>query len=146
MATLDLFPIGNCAVSSLIDTNGRHCWFCFPRLDNDPVFNALVRDGDPDAGFMDVAVEGGARTTQSYIRNTPILETIIETKTGEKLRIIDFAPRFRLNDRYFRPPMIVRRIEPVVGQPRITVRIRPTFDYGASSPRISLGSNHLRYI
>jgi GH15 family glucan-1,4-alpha-glucosidase len=144
MATLDLFPIGNCAVSSLIDANGRHCWFCFPRMDNDPVFNALV--GSPDSGFMDIVMEGVTKITQSYVRNTAILETVMEASTGEALRIIDFAPRFRLYERNFRPPMIVRRIEAITGQPRIMIRIRPTFNYGASKPQISLGSNHLRYI
>jgi GH15 family glucan-1,4-alpha-glucosidase len=129
-----------------VDSNGRHCWFCFPRLDNDPVFNALVGGDDPEKGFMDLQVEGLTKTTQSYVRNTAILETIMETDTGEKLRIIDFAPRFRMYDRNFRPPMIVRRIEPIAGQPRVTIRVRPTFDYGASAPSISLGSNHLRFI
>lgn len=146
METLNLAPIGNCAISSLVDSNGRYCWFCFPRLDSDPVFNALVGGDDPKSGFMDVEVEGLTKTTQCYIRNTAILETIMETGAGDKLRIIDFAPRFRMYDRNFRPPMIVRRIEPMKGQPRIKIRVRPTFDYGATTPSISLGSNHLRYI
>jgi GH15 family glucan-1,4-alpha-glucosidase len=146
MAQLDLSPIGNCAVSSLIDTHGVHKWFCFPRLDGDPVFNALVNGDDPETGFMDILVENLATTNQSYIRNTAILETIYETKNGETFRVIDFAPRFRLFERNFRPPGIVRRIEPIVGQPRITVRIRPTFDYGKTKPRVSIGSNHLRFI
>ncbi|MGA9794478.1 MAG: glycoside hydrolase family 15 protein [Rhizomicrobium sp.] len=146
MVSLNLAPIGNCAVSSLIDANGRHSWFCFPRLDNDPVFNSLVGGRDPEKGFMDIAVDGLAKVSQSYVRNTAILETIMETQAGEKLRVIDFAPRFKMFDRNFRPPMIVRRIEPMVREPRIKIRIRPTFDYGASAPRVSLGSNHLRYI
>ncbi len=37
---LDLAPIGNCAVSSLIDRQGRHVWSCAPRVDGDPVFSA----------------------------------------------------------------------------------------------------------
>jgi hypothetical protein len=46
--TLDLFPIGNCAVSALIDTAGRFVWACAPRVDSDPVFSALLDDADPD--------------------------------------------------------------------------------------------------
>jgi GH15 family glucan-1,4-alpha-glucosidase len=42
--------------------------------------------------------------------------------------------------------MIVRRIEPIQGHPRIKIRLRPTFDNGRSKPRVSLGSNHIRYI
>jgi len=146
MSHLDLAPIGNCAVASLIDPRGRHVWFGFPRLDSDPVFNALVNGDDPPAGFMDIVVDGYESSRQSYIRNTAILETILRTKTGEELRVIDFAPRFRRFGRSFRPPQLVRRIEPITGQPRITLRLRPTFDYGATVPQTSVGSNHARFI
>jgi GH15 family glucan-1,4-alpha-glucosidase len=146
MAQLDLSPIGNCAVASLVDTKGVHRWFCFPRLDADPVFNALVNGDDPQTGFMDIVVENLATIHQAYIRNTAVLETIYETKAGETLRVLDFAPRFLLFERNFRPPSLVRRIEPVTGQPRIKVRIRPTFDYGKTKPRTSFGSNHIRFI
>lgn len=146
MSQFDLAPIGNCGVASLVDTKGRHVWFCFPRLDGDPVFNALVNGGDPERGFMDLAVEGLRSSRQRYIPNTAILETVLTTESGERLRVLDFAPRFRQFGRSFRPPMLVRRIEPVSGQPRITLRLRPTFDYGAALPEVSIGSNHLRYI
>ena len=146
MPRLDLAPVGNCAVASLIDRHGRHVWFCFPRLDGDPVFNALVNGTAPDNGFMDVVAEGERHFDQSYLRNTAILQTNVRTANGEEFRIIDFAPRFRQFGRNFRPPMLVRRIEPVKGQPRITIRMRPTFDYGAAKPEVSIGSNHIRYI
>ena len=58
---------------------------------------------------------------------------------------VDFAPRFRRFGRMFRPPMLMRRIEPVAGRPRITLRLRPTFDYGARRRRSPSGSNHIRY-
>lgn len=146
MPQLQLAPIGNCAVASLIDARARHVWFCFPRLDGDPIFNSLLNNDDSANGFMDVCVEGFESSSRSYIRNTAILETMLRTQAGEELRVIDFAPRFERYGRSFRPPMIVRRIEPVSGRPRICVRIRPTFDYGASKPEISIGSNHVRFI
>ncbi|MDE2110533.1 MAG: glycoside hydrolase family 15 protein [Alphaproteobacteria bacterium] len=146
MHQFDLAPIGNCAVASLVDACARHVWFCFPRLDADPVFNALINGNDPAAGFMDVVVEGFKTSNQSYLRNTAILETILRTENGEALRVIDFAPRFRQFGRSFRPPMLVRRIEPAGGQPRITLRLRPTFGYGKAAPQISIGSNHARFI
>jgi GH15 family glucan-1,4-alpha-glucosidase len=146
MSGLALAPIGNCAVSSLVDPNGRHQWFCFPRLDGDPMFNALVNGDKPATGFMDLEVEGSVETTQSYLRNTAILETRIRTRRDEELRILDFAPRFKMYERSFRPPMLVRRIEQVKGHPRVTIRLRPRFDYGAAEPKVSLGSNHIRFI
>lgn len=145
MSTLDLAAIGNCAIASLIDRGARHVWFCFPRLDADPVFSALLGGDAPAQGFMDVLVRDAVETTQRYLANTAVLETVITDRHGGKVRIIDFAPRFERFGRRFRPPMIVRRLEPLAKRTRLTVRIRPLFNYGADKPSISVGSNHVRY-
>ena len=145
MNTLNLAAIGNCAIASLIDQQGRHLWFCFPRLDADPVFSALMGGTDSDQGFMDVVVRDAVETTQRYLTNTAVLETIITDRHGGKVRIIDFAPRFEQFRRRFHPPMIVRRIEPLAKRTRLAVRIRPLFNYGADKPSVSFGSNHVRY-
>ena len=44
--------------------------------------------------------------------------------------LIDFAPRFQLYDRYFKPPMLVRILRPLSGEPRARVRCRPVYEYG----------------
>jgi GH15 family glucan-1,4-alpha-glucosidase len=145
MSTLDLAAIGNCAVASLVDRQGRHLWFCFPRLDADPVFSALLGGATPSRGFMDVVVRDAVETNQRYLPNTAVLETIITDRHGAKVRILDFAPRFQRYGRRFRPPMLVRRLEPLAKRARVTVRIRPLFNYGADKPSISVGSNHMRF-
>lgn len=145
MTTLDLAVIGNCAVASLIDRNGRHNWFCFPRLDGDPVFCALVDGHAPTRGFMDVVVRDAVESSQRYLPNTAVLETTITDRNGGQVRIVDFAPRFTRYGRSFRPPMLVRRLEPLAKRVRLAVRIRPVFNYGADKPAVSVGSNHLRY-
>ncbi|OYX94893.1 MAG: hypothetical protein B7Y78_05955, partial [Caulobacter sp. 35-67-4] len=93
--TLDLFPIGNCAVSALIDRAGRFVWACAPRVDSDPVFSALLSDVEPQGsgatGVWDVDVEDSVSTTQAYLRNTPILRTEITDADGARIEIIDFA-------------------------------------------------------
>src|SRR5207245_609153 len=48
-------------------------------------------------------------------------------------------------DRMFRPPQLCRIIEPISGLPRITIRFRPTHDYGDPITQFSIGSNHIRY-
>ncbi|MDP1751338.1 MAG: glycoside hydrolase family 15 protein, partial [Reyranella sp.] len=144
MSTLDLGVVGNCAIASLIDRNGRHVWHGLGRLDGDPVFNALLGGNDPQAGFMDVVVAGAKETRQRYLHNSAVLETTIDG-AGGAVRIIDFAPRFRRFGRMFRPPMLVRRLEPAAGRPRVAVRLRPTFDYGARRAMVTAGSNHVRY-
>jgi len=144
MSSLDLGVIGNCSIASLIDRNGRHVWHGLGRLDGDPVFNALLGGNDPQGGFMDVVVAGAKDGRQRYLRNTAILETTIDGAAGS-LRIIDFAPRCRRFGRMFRPPMMVRRLEPVEGRPRLRIRVRPTFDYGARKAQLTAGSNHVRF-
>lgn len=144
MSSLDLGVVGNCAIASLIDRKGRHVWHGLGRLDGDPVFNALLGGDDPQGGFMDVMVTGAKDCRQRYLHNTAILETIIEG-TGGTVRLVDFAPRFRRFGRTFRPPMLMRRLEPVAGRPRVTVRLRPTFDYGARKAQLTSGSNHARF-
>ena len=62
------------------------------------------------------------------------------------MRLVDFAPRFRRFGRMFRPPMLVRRMEPIAGRPRVTIRLRPTFNYGSLKPAITSGSNHARFV
>lgn len=146
MASLDLAAIGNCTIASLITPAGSHVWHCFPRLDGDPVFNALLAGETPEAGFFDVVMRNFTSSEQRYLTNTAIVETILRDKAGQSLRILDFAPRYRRFGRMFRPPQIVRRIEPVSGRPLINVRIRPTFGYGSRRPQITLGSNHARFV
>src|SRR6185295_17818088 len=80
MSGMDYAVVGNCTVASIIDPRARHVWFCYPRLDGDPLFNALVNGDSPSAGFMDVDVVGFTSSTQRYLRNNAVLETIL---TGE---------------------------------------------------------------
>jgi hypothetical protein len=61
------------------------------------------------------------------------------------VRITDFAPRFQNLDRIYRPPQLIRIIEPIAGSPRIAIRFRPTHDHGIPITNQALGSNHIRY-
>lgn len=148
--TLDLFPIGNCTASALIDRQGRFVWACVPRVDGDPFFSALLGGGDPAApdaqGLWDVSVEDAVRTDQQYIRNTPVLRTVTTNSSGAGVEIIDFCPRYRHYGRMYRPLAFIRLIRPVWGAPRITIRLRPTDDYGERPCAQTFGSNHIRYV
>lgn len=147
MSTLDLAIIGNCQTAALIDKRARIVWSCYPGLDGDPVFcDLLGGDGERESGFFDVLLDDLESTEQSYLTNTPILETVLRDRHGGAIKIVDFAPRFRQFDRHFRPTTIVRYIEPLEGNPRVTIRLRPASEYGAESPTVTFGSNHIRYV
>src|SRR5262249_28328407 len=147
MQDLDLAVVGNSIIAALVDRRGRIVWSCWPRFDGDPLFCSLLNDSgrEDGTGFFDVALENEAGATQSYVGNTAILTTTLTDGAGGVVRITDLAPRFKQYGRIFRPTMLMRRIEPLVGTPRIRIRLRPRFDYGALEPTRTIGSNHLRF-
>ena len=143
---LDLAPIGNCSISALIDRDGRYVWACAPRVDGDPVFSALMDGSDPEHGFWDIELEGLATVEQAYIRNTPVLRTVMTAADGASVEIIDFAPRHPKHSRTYRPLAFGRILRPLSGAPRIRVRLRPSAEWGARRAETTNGSNHIRYL
>ena len=142
---LDLAPIGNCSISALIDRQGRYVWACAPRVDGDPVFSALMDGTDPAHGFWDIELEGFKRADQEYIRNTPVLRTVLTAEDGSSVEIIDFCPRHPKHSRTYRPLAFGRIVRPLEGSPRIRVRLRPSADWGARPADRTNGSNHIRF-
>jgi GH15 family glucan-1,4-alpha-glucosidase len=142
---LDLALIGNSCVAALVDKEARIVWWCFPRFDSDPVFSRLLT-GDEEKGFCEVVLHERTAIESRYVRNTAIVETIMTSADGASVRITDFAPRFDRYERPFRPPQIVRRLEPLSGIPRIAIRVRPTHNYGRPTESVVAGSNHIRYV
>jgi len=147
LANLDLGLIGNCCVSALVDNQGNIVWCCLPRFDGEPVFHALLgAPADaPDDGIFAIELDGQISASQSYVENTAILTTTLRSEQGA-IEIIDFCPRFYSRQRAFRPQMLVRRIVPIEGSPRLRIRVRPRFSYGAKAPQVAYGSNHIRFM
>jgi GH15 family glucan-1,4-alpha-glucosidase len=143
---LELFPLGNCAASGLIDAAGRMVWACAPRVDGDPFFCALLGGDEPADGFWAVESEGRTTVRQSYVRNTAIVRTEVTDEAGGRYEIVDFAPRYRQFGRMYRPLALIRIVRPLAGAPRIRVRVRPMVQYGAAPAEQTHGSNHIRYV
>jgi GH15 family glucan-1,4-alpha-glucosidase len=141
---LDLAIIGNGRTAALLEPTSRLVWWCFPRFDSDPIFCRLLA-GDEEKGFSDVVLDGMVEYSSDYVRNTAVVSTVLTDRNGAAVKITDFAPRFRAYDRTFRPPQLVRIIEPIAGMPRITIRFRPTSRYGVPMPLKSIGSNHVTF-
>lgn len=144
--SVDLAPIGNCSVSALIDREGRFVWACAPRVDGDPVFSALMDGADPEHGFWSIELEGQKHASQSYVRNTPVLRTVLTAEDGAAVEIIDFCPRHHKHSRTYRPLAYGRVIRPLEGAPRVTVRLRPATGWGERKADCTSGSNHIRYL
>jgi GH15 family glucan-1,4-alpha-glucosidase len=144
-ASLELAVIGNGALAALIDAHARIVWCCWPRLDGDPIFAALI-DGDRERGLFSVLPDEPYRIAQSYVRNTAILRTVVSMSSGAAYAITDFAPQFPTAGRMHRPPMLVRRVEPLTGFCRVRAVLRPVLDYGRLTPTTVQGSNHVSFL
>ncbi len=147
-ASLNLGLIGNCSISALIDAQARIVWCCLPRFDGDPVFHALLdsADGIGEDGSAQVVLENQVRSTQAYDENNAILRTRLYDAQDGGVEIVDFAPRYFRYGRPFRPLLLVRRVRPIKGAPRIRLLLRPRADWGATSFARTRGSNHLRFV
>ena len=146
-ASLDLALIGNCAIGALVDADARIVWCCLPRFDGDPVFHALLDSpaGCGDEGSYGVEIEHHVRSEQAYDEGTAILRTRLFAASGDAVEVCDFAPRFFSRGRAFRPAMLVRRVRPLRGHPRIRIALQPRFDAGRVEPEVARGSHHLRF-
>lgn len=141
---LDLAVIGNGRTAALLEPASRLVWWCYPRFDGDPIFSRLLA-GDEEKGFCDVVLDGMVHFSSDYERNTAVLSTVLTDRQNGSVKITDFAPRFRSYNRIFRPPQLIRIIEPIAGLPRIAIRVRPTSDYGRLITERSLGSSHISF-
>ncbi|MBP3973111.1 glycoside hydrolase family 15 protein [Pseudoxanthomonas spadix] len=143
---LDMGVIGNGSFGALIDKQARVVWSCMPAFDGDPAFCSLLSPRDQAGGDFAVELEDFQSSEQHYITNTAILRTVLRDTHGNALEIIDFAPRWRENQRFYRPVSIIRQVRPLTGNPRIRVRARPLADWGARKPDSTWGSNHIRWV
>lgn len=142
--TYDYGVIGNCAFTAHIDDSTNIAWMCWPRFDSSFIFGGLL---DKERGGEFSIKPTGSRfmVSQYYIENTNVLCTDVDSDDGA-YRITDFAPRFFQTDRYYKPLMLIRKIERIKGNPKVVVRCKPKGDYGKVEPEITLGSNHLRFL
>jgi len=134
--------IGNCAFLAHINKNTNVDWLCWPRFDSSFVFGGLL--DQEKGGEYSIRPEGNYTSDQYYLENTNILCTEISNEEG-RYKITDFAPRFFQYERYYKPLMFIRKIEPMEGNPRIKVTCKPTYDYGEGFQVGSRGSNHLLF-
>ncbi len=143
-ANLELGVIGNCQIAGLIDAQGSLIWACIPRFDAEPAFSRLV--DTRDHGHFSIKLQDQCDATQSYRHNTAVLCTELTDRSGGVLRITDFCPRFRQYGRYYRPVMIIRRVEVVRGNSVIRTRLRPSMGWDGGRPATTRGSNHVRFM
>jgi GH15 family glucan-1,4-alpha-glucosidase len=144
--TYDFGLIGNCAFLGLIGTDTAVRWLCWPRFDSSFVFGSLL-DADKGGEYSIRPADPAQEFTshQKYLPNTNVLQTDIATADGS-YRVTDFAPRFPQYERYYKPLMFIRKVEPLAGTPRIRVACRPVGQYGELELTRRRSSNHIAFL
>jgi len=136
--------IGNCAYMAHINKNTNVDWLCWPRFDSTFVFGGLL--DKKKGGEFSILPLDEYTSHQYYLENTNVLITEIRLKNGNSYRITDFAPRFYEHQRYYKALMLIRKIEPLEGSPRIVVKCEPVSDYGNIKLHVNRGSNHIQFL
>lgn len=135
--------IGNCSYIAHINEDTNISWLCWPTFEDSFVFGGLL-DKEKGGEFSILPSSTWKKSSQHYIENTNILCTIVESENGS-YKITDFAPRFEQYERYFKPLTLIRKIEPLEGQPKIRVKCTPKYDYGQTDFKRNRGSNHIEF-
>lgn len=133
---------GNCHYLAYVDIDAAVSWMCWPQMDSSFIFGQLL--DKHKGGRFSVIPHANYSTKQKYIENTTIISTIFSCDDGD-FEVIDFAPRFKIFDRYHKPLQFFRKIKRLRGQPRITVVCDPRGNYGDLTPETSIGSNHINF-
>jgi len=135
--------IGNCAFLAHVNKNTNISWMCWPRFDSSFVFGGLLDKNK--GGEFSILPSGKYTSHQYYLENTNVLVTEITCDNG-RYRITDCAPRFQQFDRFFKPLMLIRKVELLEGNPRLRVRCQPVYGYGEYKFDAYRGSNHIKYV
>jgi GH15 family glucan-1,4-alpha-glucosidase len=136
--------IGNCGFLAHVNKNTNIDWLCWPQFDSTFIFGGLL--DAKKGGEFNIRPEGNYTSNQYYLENTNVLITEITLANGESYRVTDFAPRFFEHQRYYKPLMLVRKVEAIEGSPRITVKCSPVSDYGETKLTVNRGSNHIQFL
>ncbi len=134
--------IGNCSFVAHINKDTNVSWLCWPRFDSTFVLGSLLDKNKGGEFSIQPATEYTSH--QYYLENTNVLCTEITSQNG-KYRITDLAPRFQKHERYFKPLMLIRKIELLDGNPRVRVKCELVCDYGKQKLKPHRGSNHIEF-
>jgi len=121
--------IGNGSWLALINDHGNVSWLCWPQFDSSFLFGNLL-DNKKGGDFHILPDSAIISSSQTYLPDTNILQTQINTKNGS-YTVTDFAPIYKENESLFRPHIFIRKISPFSGNLSLKVTCEPTFNYGA---------------
>ncbi len=133
----DYALIGDLQTAALVGRNGSVDWLCLPRFDSGACFAALL--GTEENGHWRIAPKGAGPsdtcTRRAYVKDSLVLETYWETRTGT-VKVVDFMPQ---RDK---APDLMRIVEGVSGTVDMSSVLRLRFDFGSVVPWVRRSHGH----
>jgi hypothetical protein len=122
----DYALIGDGRSCALVARTGSIDFLCWPRLDSDACFAAML--GDERHGHWRISSAGNVtQTRRGYSEDTAILESEHVTDTG-RVRVTDLMPW------HDGPSLIIRMVEGLDGEAPMAMSLRLRFGYGRIKP------------
>ena len=142
MKNLNYGVIGNGESAAMISQKGSIDWCCLPHFDSPSVFAALL---DKDrGGCFAIQVPKDTIVKQKYIDRTNVLITTF-VRREHKFEVIDFMPRYRLEDRSMHcPPDVIRLIRYRSGRPTFKVIYDPRPAYAEHDVQTTVMDGYIK--
>jgi GH15 family glucan-1,4-alpha-glucosidase len=126
----DYALLSNCHSAALVSRVGSVDWLCFPRFDSPSLFAQLLGD---NGGHFSVSVTGCETTQRRYIRDSLVLETTFQAKSGtcqltDALALGKGKRGHDLGENS--PPLLLRRLYCLSGSVQVRVECAPRPEYG----------------
>ncbi len=138
---MDYGLIGNGQATALISSKGSIDWCCMPTFDSPSIFAKLLDINK--GGSFSIQPTGKYTATQTYVRNTNVLETVFDSKTGS-FKVTDFMPCYvpGADGKIYAPCQIHRLVEVITGNPEILIQFNPKLDYGRIKTLLKIVENN----
>ncbi len=142
MQNLNYGIIGNCRSAALISQTGSIDWLCLPKFDSPSVFAKLL--DTQKGGSFEFILDDSYNISQSYIRNTNILETKVWNE-DHGFEIVDFMPRYITESgTHYLPPDIIRYIKHQKGKPAFRIKYHPCLEYARYPTRTKIDKDYIK--
>jgi GH15 family glucan-1,4-alpha-glucosidase len=131
--------IGNMVSAALVARNGSIDWCCLPRFDSPSLFAAIL--DDEKGGRFRIEPNSDFKSSQSYLNDTNVLQTVFETATG-RVTVTDFMPCYQGADgRHVQFDEIHRIAECNNGKVDLTITYNPKPVYATVNPSFAITKN-----
>ncbi|MDQ3914237.1 MAG: glycoside hydrolase family 15 protein [Actinomycetota bacterium] len=125
--------IGDTRTAALSALHGSIDWMCAPAFDSEPIFGRLV--GGEGAGSFQVEVEGVTGARRTYVGDSAVIETRLESRRGSG-RLVD-AMVVDVTGRLLPQTVLIRRLSCDDGELVGRVRFDPKLGLRGRPPRTS---------